>query len=51
MKEFIILDTQSIVGSNYKIHINICHLLKFSNMQLNTTLEIILTFYNTHKFK
>jgi hypothetical protein len=34
-----------------KIHTNTCHLLKFSNMRLNTTLGILLTFYNTCKFK
>ena len=34
-----------------EIHTNTCHLLKFSNMQLNTTIEIFLTFYKTCKFK
>ena len=31
-----------------KSHLNTCHLLKFSNMQLNTTLGILLTLYHTH---
>ena len=33
------------------IHTKTCHLWKFSNMCLNTTLGIVLTLYHTYKFR